>query len=106
MRERILPLAVLVAFSAYTVFVMLHAEQSLLQFGMQLMSRLDTAQVVIDLYIFAVLACVWMYRDNQARGRTLVSLLPYFALTAIFASIGPLLYLVMRGSAERAARVE
>jgi uncharacterized membrane protein YqjE len=106
MKERILPLAVLVAFSAYTVFVMLHAEQSLLQFGMQLMSRLDTAQVVIDLYIFAALACVWMYRDNQSRGRTFVSLLPYFALTAIFASIGPLLYLVMRGPAKRAGGVE
>ena len=47
--ERILPLAILAAFSVYTVFVMVQAEQSLLQFGMQLMSRLDTAQVVIDL---------------------------------------------------------
>lgn len=42
-------MAILAAFSAYTVFVMVQAEQSLLQFGMQLMSRLDTAQVVIDL---------------------------------------------------------
>ncbi|WP_043311802.1 hypothetical protein [Pseudomonas sp. ML96] len=105
MKERILPLAVLVAFSAYTIFVMLQAEQSLLQFGMQLMSSLDTAQVVIDLYIFAALACVWMYRDNQARQGSLASLLPYFAITAVFASIGPLLYLVIRGVAKPAGGV-
>jgi hypothetical protein len=61
---------------------MVQAEQSLLQFGMQLMSRLDTAQVVIDLYIFAALACVWMHRENRAHGRTFAFLLSYFTLTA------------------------
>jgi hypothetical protein len=69
---------------------------------MQLMSSLDTAQVVIDLYIFAALACVWMYRDNRARQKPLASLLPYVAITAVFASIGPLLYLTVRGCAKPA----
>jgi len=69
---------------------------------MQLMSRLDTAQVVIDLYILAALACVWMYRDNQARRKPFTAVLPYLLLTALFVSIGPLLYLVVRGAAKPA----
>ena len=44
-----LPLTALLAFSGYTVSVMLQAEQSLIDFGISLMSRPDTAQVVIDL---------------------------------------------------------
>lgn len=99
MRKAMLPLAVLLAFSAYTLYVMLHAEQSLLQFGLQLMSSADTAQVVIDLYILAALACVWLYRDARARGKSLGYMLPFFALTALFVSVGPLLYLVLRALA-------
>ncbi|WP_438868859.1 DUF2834 domain-containing protein [Pseudomonas sp. L1(2025)] len=87
----------LVGFSLYTLATMLTAEQSLLAFGRQLMSRPDTAQVVIDLYLMAVLACVWMYRDALGRGRSVVSVLPYFLLTAVFVSVGPLLYIVVNG---------
>ncbi|UUY07087.1 DUF2834 domain-containing protein [Pseudomonas sp. J452] len=97
MKKIALPLLTLIAFSAYTLFVMAHAEQSLIQFGLQLLSRLDTAQVVIDLYILAALACVWMYRDNQSRKLPLRAVLPYMVLTAVFVSVGPLLYLVVRG---------
>ena len=43
---------------------MLTAEQSL------------TAQVVIDLYLMAILACVWMYLDARGRGRSVASLIP------------------------------
>ena len=96
MKKLALPLITLLAFSAYTLYVMLHAEQSLLQFGLQLMSSPDPAQVVIDLYILAALACMWMYRDGRARGKSLAYLLPFFALTAIFVSVGPLLYLVLK----------
>lgn len=87
----------LIGFSLYTLATMLTAEQSLLVFGWQLMSRPDTAQVVIDLYLMAVLACVWMYRDARGRGRSVVSVLPYFLLTAVFVSVGPLLYIVVNG---------
>ncbi|MFP6851506.1 MAG: DUF2834 domain-containing protein [Pseudomonas sp.] len=96
MKKLALPLITLLAFSVYTLYVMLQAEQSLLQFGMQLMSSADTAQVVIDLYILAALACIWMYRDGRARGKSLAYLLPFFALTALFVSAGPLLYLVLK----------
>ncbi|QLC74858.1 DUF2834 domain-containing protein [Pseudomonas sp. LPB0260] len=97
MKKIVLPLVTLIAFSAYTLYTMSIAEQSLLQFGLQLISRPDTAQVVIDLYILAALACVWMYRDAMARGKSVAQVLPYLALTVIFVSIGPLLYLVVRG---------
>jgi hypothetical protein len=90
-------LAALLGFSLYTVATMLTAEQSLIAFGQELMSRPDTAQVVIDLYLMAILACVWMYRDARGRGRSVASLIPYFLLTAVFVSVGPLLYIVVNG---------
>ncbi|MGY2273544.1 DUF2834 domain-containing protein, partial [Pseudomonas azotoformans] len=97
MNSRFIALAGLLGFSLYTLATMLTAEQSLLAFGRELMSRPDTAQVVIDLYLMALLACVWMYQDARRRGRSVVSLLPYFVLTAVFVSVGPLLYLVVNG---------
>ncbi|OPA85712.1 DUF2834 domain-containing protein [Pseudomonas fluorescens] len=97
MQRPSIALAALVGFSLYTLVTMLTAEQSLLAFGRELLSRPDTAQVVIDLYVMAALACVWMYRDAQARGRSVAWVLPYFVLTAVFVSVGPLLYIVVNG---------
>jgi len=45
----------------------------------------------------AALAGVWMYRDARARGKSLASVLPYLLVTAVFVSIGPLLYIVVNG---------
>jgi hypothetical protein len=105
MKKLALLLITLLAFSAFTAYVMLHAEQSLLQFGLQLMSSADTAQVVIDLYILAALACIWMNCDGRARGKSLAYMLPFFALTALFVSVGPLLYLVLKAiGADSSAR--
>jgi hypothetical protein len=94
MHRPYIALAALLGFTLYTLFTMLTAEQSLLAFGRELMARPDTAQVVIDLYLMAALACVWMYRDARGRGR---SALPYILLTAVFVSVGPLLYIVVKG---------
>ncbi|MBM9485648.1 DUF2834 domain-containing protein [Pseudomonas sp. ICBG1301] len=96
-RRPSIALAALLGFSLYSLAVMLTAEQSLLAFGWELMTRPDTAQVVIDLYLMAALACVWMYRDARARGRSVIGVLPYFLLTAVFVSVGPLLYIVVNG---------
>ena len=104
MHRPYIALAALLGFSLYTAVTMLMAEQSLLDFGRELMSRPDTAQVVIDLYLMAVLGCVWMYRDARKRGRSLASVLPYFLLTAVFVSVGPLLYIVVTGFARRTAK--
>ncbi|EZP65962.1 DUF2834 domain-containing protein [Pseudomonas sp. RIT357] len=97
MHRPYIALAGLLGFSLYTLVTMLTAEQSLLAFGRELMSRPDTAQVVIDLYLMAVLACIWMYRDARGRGRSVRSVMPYFLLTAVFVSVGPLLYIVVQG---------
>ncbi|WP_192560842.1 DUF2834 domain-containing protein [Pseudomonas allokribbensis] len=96
-----LPLTALIAFSGYTVGVMLQAEQSLIDFGIGLMSRPDTAQVVIDLYLLATLVGIWMFKDARKRGQSGWSVVPYLLLTAVFVSIGPLLYLVVRGLQDR-----
>ena len=104
MHRPYIALAALLGFTLYTVATMLTAEQSLLAFGWELMSRPDTAQVVIDLYLMAVLACVWMYRDARGRGRSMASVLPYFLLTAVFVSVGPLLYIVVNGFSRPATK--
>lgn len=96
-----LPLIALIAFAGYTLAVMLQAEQSLIDFGISLMSRPDTAQVVIDLYLLATLAGIWMYRDARKRGLSTLSVVPYLLITAVFVSVGPLLYLVVRGVQDR-----
>ena len=101
MKSVALPLIALIAFAGYTVSVMLQAEQSLLDFGISLMSRPDTAQVVIDLYLLAALAGIWMYQDARKRGQSGLSVVPYLLVTAIFVSVGPLLYLVVRGLKRR-----
>ena len=101
MKSYALPLVALIAFAGYTVSVMLQAEQSLIDFGISLMSRPDTAQVVIDLYLLATLAAIWMYKDARKRGWSVVSVMPYLLITAIFVSVGPLLYLVVRGLQDR-----
>ncbi|PVZ63470.1 DUF2834 domain-containing protein [Pelagibaculum spongiae] len=89
-------LILLISFAGYTGYTMSIAEQSLLSFGYQLISSPDTAQVVVDLYIMAILALIWMYHDIKGRGKTIKHWLPYALLTLTFVSIGPLLYLVLR----------
>lgn len=101
MKRPYLSLATLVIFSLYTAGTIFVADQSLIDFGLELISSPDTAQVVIDLYLLGVLACIWMYRDTRSKGRSAVSLVPYFLITAVFVSIGPLLYLVINGFAKK-----
>ena len=51
------------------------------------------AQVLADLVIVCVLACVWMVRDAPARG---LSAWPFVVMTVVLGSFGPLTYLVVR----------
>ncbi|RWU17138.1 DUF2834 domain-containing protein [Pseudomonas alkylphenolica] len=97
MKTHWIALLPLLAFSLYTGWTLFTADQSLIAFGLELMSRQDTAQVVIDLYLMAALACLWMLQDARSRGVTTLSVLPYLLVTVVFVSIGPLLYLVVRG---------
>ena len=74
------------------------SNQSLLSFGYQLITSPDTAQVLIDLYIMAFLAIVWMYIDSKTQGKPVWYWSLFAVLTLLFVSIGPLLYLVLRPS--------
>ena len=98
MKRVLIPLIALILFTGFTAYSMLSSQESLLDFGARLMSSLDTAQVVIDLYILGAMACVWMYRDNRDKGNKVIAVLPYFLITAFFVSIGPLLYLVVNAA--------
>jgi hypothetical protein len=50
-------------------------------------------QVLADLVIACLLACVWMLKDAKSRG---VSAWPFIAVTLVAGSFGPLLYLLVR----------
>ena len=96
MKNKILLAAALVAFSSYTIYTLAISGQSLLSFGYGLVSSPDTAQVVIDLYIMAFLAIIWIYIDAKKLGKPIWYWALFSALTLVFVSIGPLLYLLLR----------
>lgn len=96
MKIKSLAISLLIPFVLYTAYTMSIAEQSLLSFGYQLITSPDTAQVLIDLYIMALLAMVWMYYDVKRLNKTVMYWLPFALLTLVFVSVGPLLYLVLR----------
>ena len=88
-------LGLLIPFVLFTAYSMMISDESLLDFGYRLVSEPDTAQVVFDLYIMALLAIVWMYYVSQALPKKWYWI-PFAVLTLVFVSVGPLLYLVLR----------
>ena len=58
-------------------------------------------QVLADLVILGVLACLWMGRDARAHG---LPAWPFILMTVFLGSFGPLTYLVVRHVREGAAR--
>lgn len=50
-------------------------------------------QVLADLVILALLACIWMMRDAPGRG---LRAWPFVVVTLVAGSFGPLLYLLVR----------
>jgi len=104
MKKPWIALTLLLAFTLYTGWTMAIADQSLIAFGLEMLSRPDTAQMVIDLYLMAGLAGIWMVNDARSRGRSVISVLPYLLITAVFVSAGPLLYIVVRGFAGERTR--
>lgn len=58
-------------------------------------------QVLVDLSILAVLACIWMVQDAPVRG---LSAWPFILLTLLAGSFGPLLYLLVRELKGRSGR--
>ena len=82
-------LALFIPFAIYTTYV-------LLQVGYMGLIKdatvnLSAIQVLLDLVIVCLLACVWMYQDAKAKGR---NPWPFLAVTLVGGSFGPLLYLL------------
>jgi hypothetical protein len=59
-------------------------------------------QVLADLVIMGLLACIWIVRDARERG---LAAWPFILATVFLGSFGPLAYLVVRELRSRAANV-
>ncbi len=98
-KTQILLGVVLAAFGIENVYAI--AQFGYIGFFENLLSAgLPTLLVFSDLLIALSLVMVWMWNDARARGATLW---PYLVLTLALGSIGPLLYLIRRESAHKAA---
>ena len=83
------------ALSAYAVY-----QYGYLGVIQRLTADSATMMASVDLVIALSLVVGWMWRDARARG---ASVLPYVLLTLAFGSVGPLLYLIRRETAETGA---
>jgi hypothetical protein len=90
---------VLIDFAAFTGWVIW--QHGYTSFFAEAAASAVSAQVLLDLGIALSMVSVWMIRDAQERG---VSVVPYLLLTLTLGSIGPLLYLVRRMGATMPSR--
>jgi hypothetical protein len=92
-----LVLAVLLAFGAYSLYVMWQVGYvGIWQAGL---ANLAALQVLLDLVIVCALASIWMLVDGRSRGLTAW---PFVLITLAAGSFGPLLYLLYRNRAATA----
>ena len=89
---RLLVAVVFVAFAALNLYVV--EQHGYLGFWRLVTANTATIAAMVDLTIALSLVTIWMWRDARARG---VVLVPYLLLTATLGSIGPVLYLLLRG---------
>lgn len=87
----ILLAAVIAGFAALTAEALM--EVGYIDLVAQQLRSWAGAQVLTDLVIVSVLACIWMTSDARERG---LSAWPFVAITLVAGSFGPLLYLVVR----------
>lgn len=86
---RILLICVLLGFFALTAATV--AKQGFVSVLVNQFQTLGGIQVFFDLAIMCGLFSVWMYHDAKATGRKFI---PWFVITLVVGSFGPLLYLV------------
>jgi hypothetical protein len=97
MKKAILPLVVLVSFSAYSTWVVVDQGY----FGFLSLARREpwALQILLDLVIAAIFSATWMRRDARERG---LPVWPYLVALPFLGSIASLAYLVHRAFASRA----
>ena len=84
-------IAVLVAFGAYSMWVMVQVGYMGIWNGA--LANPGSAQVLADLVVACLLICVWMVKDARERG---ANAWPFVLVTLAAGSFGPLLYLLLR----------
>lgn len=92
MSTRLILLAVVIAgFAALTAEALMEAGY----FGLveQQLHSFAGMQVLVDLVIVCVVACIWMTNDAREHG---LSAWPFIVVTLLAGSFGPLFYLVAR----------
>lgn len=94
MKKALLPLAVLVPFSAYSVWVVL--QKGYFGFLELAMREPWGAQILIDLAISLFLFSTWMRRDARERG---IPAWPYLLSMPFLGSVVALVYLIHRAFA-------
>lgn len=86
-----LVLAILLAFGAYSMWVMWHFGYiGIFQAGF---ANAAALQILLDLVITCTLISVWMIADARAKG---LKAWPFVGITLAAGSFGPLLYLLYR----------
>jgi len=97
MNAKLLALYIILgAFLAFTAYSLAVTEQDFFEWAKSLISVPATAQVVIDLYIACGIILAWMFQDIRNRGKPIFQWFIYLAITVFAASIGPLIYLIIR----------
>jgi hypothetical protein len=91
-------LIVLLAMDAYSVYL-----YGYVGFFRMVLANLAGVTAFVDLLIALVLIIVWMGDDARERN---VTAIPYLILTIALGSIGPLLYLIRRGTPTERVAVE
>jgi len=97
---------ILLGFVAFTAYSLAVTEQDFVSWAKDLLSVPSTAQVVLDLYIACGLILAWMFYDIRSRGKSKLSWFVFALITLVAASIGPLIYLIIREHQNQKTTIE
>lgn len=96
--KRLVPVLLLVGFSALTAEVVLHDGYT--EWLRIAFANRSAGLLLVDLTIALSMVVGWMIKDARARGATVW---PFAVLTVLLGSVGPLAYLVVRSTSHRRA---
>lgn len=86
---KILLIIVFISFSLFSFFTI--ASQGVISIFENQFKTFGGIQVFLDLVIMCLLFSLWMYKDAKEKSRRFI---PWFILTLIAGSIGPMFYLL------------
>lgn len=94
---------VLILFLAMTGEVLY--EHGYLGFFAIAVSNSATQLMMFDLVIALTLVTLWMVEDANAKGKSVVPVVPFVLITLFFGAAGPLLYLITRSEGKVFQRI-